>query len=101
MSYRELRAGQHENDLSPTTKRKIVEDYTFGAEMRMRYSVEAIAKRYGISSSRVSAIAKEQGICRYCLRSPSPKSPSTYSHPTSKNSRKRADTDTQSRSENL
>jgi hypothetical protein len=91
----------YRKNLPPITKHKIVKEYILGAEMRMMYSVEAIAKRYGITSSRVSAIAKEQGICRYCLRSHSPKSPSTSSLPTSSTSRKQTDTDIQPRSENL
>ena len=88
--------------LSFLARRAIAKEYELGNKLIKEHSIGAIAKRYRISTSRVSAIAREHGvICRHYRKSPSPKSPSTYSHPTSSTSRKQTDTDIQPRSENL
>ena len=69
--------------LSFLAKRAIAKEYELGNKLIKEHSVGAIAQRYKISTSRVSAIAREYGVlCRHYRKSPSPKSPSTSSLPT-------------------
>ena len=52
--------------LSFLARRAIAKEYELGNKLIKEHSIGAIAKRYRISTSRVSAIAREYGkLCRH------------------------------------